>query len=534
MTRDAGARVARALARRWRLVAAAPVATALLALAFVFLVTPRFQAVTTLRLVEDEGALGGTLAGAAAQGGGGLGFLASLTGRGVPLYTEMAVLSSRGRVETLVEELGLRVEVRTPARTPRARVLAEAVTPLDGPEGTVELVRQSDGAFRVSARLLEARDPFRVVGSERFVERDLGSVRPGEPLALDGARLVLASGAGEHERIELRLLPRDRAVEGVEGALSVTRPQREADVVQVVLAWPDPELAAEGANRLVAAYLAYREETRVGQARRTSAFLATQLDSLRAELAAAEESLRRFREARDVVSPEAQVTAEVTRLAELKGRRDLLQAEREALARLVAELEAGPGEGVGDRRLAFFPTLLQSQATAELLRLLGDLENERSQLLDRRTAEARGIQLMDARIREIEAELRTAARTYLQGLDDQVGALDAALDGFQGELARVPEVEMEYVRLRRHVELLTELALFLETRQTEAELNAAKEGVGAYVLSRARPPQEPVSPRPALTLVLAVLVGLALGAAGAVALESTAPPRPAAAPAATD
>ncbi|MHB1193070.1 MAG: GumC family protein [Longimicrobiales bacterium] len=516
--------VVHALRTRWWLLVATPLATVLLGAAFVFLVTPTFQAATTLRLVEDEGALGGTLAGAAQASGGGLSVLASLTGRGVPLQTEMAVLSSRGRLEALAEELGLRVELQEPGRVPRSRVLAEVVAPLDGPEGTVELVWQGDGAFRVTAELLEARDPFRVVGSERFARRELGTVRPGEPLPLEGAHLVLAEGAGEYDRIVLRLLSRDRAMKVLEGALGVTRPQRDADVVQVMLTWPDPELAAEGANRLVASYLDYREEVRVGQARRTSVFLSTQLDSLHAQLARAEEALRRFREARGVVAPEAQVTAEVERLAELKGRRDLLQAEQSALARLVAELDAGGAEAAGDRRIAFFPTLLQSQATAELLRLLGDLENERSLLLDRRTTDARGIQLMDVRIREIEGELRTAAETYLQGLDNQVGALDAALEGFRGELDRVPAVEMEYVRLRRQVELLTELAVFLETRQKEAELNAAKEGVGAFVLSEARPPQEPVSPKPALTLALALLVGLVLGAAGAVALEQAAGP----------
>ncbi|MFN2327237.1 MAG: hypothetical protein ABR551_15340, partial [Gemmatimonadales bacterium] len=99
---------------------------------------------------------------------------------------------------------------------------------------------------------------------------------------------------------------------------------------------------------------------------------------------------------------------------------------------------------------------------------------------------------MNRRIAELETELRRAAETYLQGLDHQVSALDDALVSFQRELDQVPAVEMAYFRLRRQVELLTELSLFLETRQKEAELNAAQEGVGAYVLALARPPLEPV------------------------------------------
>lgn len=522
MTTPSESRALQLLGRRWPWLVATPVATVLLAGAFLFVVTPRFEAATTLRIVEDESVLGGSLTGVAEAAGGGLSALASLTGRGVPLQTEMSVLASRGLAERLVEEMGLRLHLVEPGRVERSRVVADVQLPLEGPEGVLELTRQSDGAFRVVADLLVSRDPFRVVGGERRERAELGRVAPGEAIPLEGARIVLAPGAAEWGRIELHLLARDEALEIVESARSVTRPVRDADVVQVAVEWTDPALAAEAANRLVALYLAYREELRVGKARLAADFLRTQLDSVGAELKAAEEALRGYREARDVVSPEAQVTAEVTRLAELKGRRDLLQAEREAMAQLVQRL--GAAGSATQRELAFFPTLLQSQATAELLRLLVELENERALLLERRTPEAVQVQLVNERIRALEADLRSAAETYLRGLDDQVAALDASLSGFETELARIPAVEMEYARLRRHVELLTELALFLETRRADAELNAAKEGVGAYVLAPARAPEEPASPRPALTLALALLVGLVLGTVGAVAAEQAASP----------
>ena len=514
-----GVDVAAALRKRWWLVVGTPVATAALALLFVFWVQPVFQASTTLRLVEEESVLAGALATAAQSAGGGLSMLASLTGQGVPLQTEMAVMASRGLLEGLVEELGLRLEVKEPGKVPRGRVVSEVALPLAGPEGTLELERRRDGSFDVSAEILTGRDPFRVVGSERYEVRSLGTVAPGSPIPLEGARIVLAPEAGAYPRITLRLLPRDEALELLEGALSVTRPQREADVVLVALAWSDPDLAAEAVNGLVDRYLAYRESVRVGKARTSADFLAQQIDSISVELRGAEEALRAFQEVSNVLAPEAQISAEVERLAELKGRRDLLDAERRSLSSLLAERDQAGATPADQRRLAFFPTLVQRQGTAELLRLLGDLENERTLLLDRRTDDATGIRLMNQRIAALEAELRSAAETYLQGLDHQVTALDQALAAFQAELDQVPGAALAYARLRRQVELLTELSLFLETRRKEAELNAAEKGVGAYVLARARPPLEPESPKPTLTLALALLAGLVLGGAGAVAAE---------------
>lgn len=523
MTPDASPSPAvRFLRRRWPWLVATPVATAALAGVFVFLVTPRFEASTTLRLVEEESALGGALtSGGQGSTGGGLSVLATLTGRGVPLQTEMAVLGGRGMTEEVVEEMGLRLDVVEPKRVARSTVLSQVQLPLDGPEGRLELRRQRDGAFLVTGTLLEARDPFRVVRGERYRRVELGTVAQGNVIPVEGAQLVLAPGAGDHERIVLVLLPRDRALQRFEGARGVSRPQREADLIQVSVTWTDPEVAADVANRLVDGYLEYREERRVERSRLAAEFLRGQVDSVAVELVGAEEALRRFREARDVVAHETQVSAEVTRLAELKGRRDLLRAERQALARLAEGL--GREEGGRDRTLAFFPTLLQSQATSELLRLLVELENQRAALLERRTGDATQVRLLTGRIEAIEEELGTAVRTYLRGLDDQVAALDDALEGFEGQLAGVPAVEMEYTRLRRQVELLTELAAFLEIRRTEAELNAAKEGLGAYVLARARPAQEPATPRPVLIMAMALLVGVVLGIGGALAVEQVAP-----------
>ncbi|HSW31587.1 MAG TPA: Wzz/FepE/Etk N-terminal domain-containing protein [Longimicrobiales bacterium] len=516
--------VAALLLRRWPLVLGTPLAMGAVALAFALVVPPRFEAATAIRVVEDEEPLGTSLTGAA-QGGGGVGILSALTGRGVPLQTEMAVLSSRGLAEELVEDLGLRLEVREPRKSRRSDVVSKVDIPLEGPEGELVLRRGADGRFTVTGKLLAERDPFRVVRAERWERRELGTVAPGEALALEGTEIVLAEGAAAHDRIVLRLLSRDRAMERLEDELSVTRPQRDADVLRVALTWTDPYLAADAVNRLVSIYLAYREDVRVRQAGRSSAFLAEQLDSLRGELETAEEELRRYREARHVLAPEAQVSAEVEQLADLKGRRELLQAERTALTELIAALDAEPA-GASQRRVVFFPTLLQSQATAELLRLLGELETQRAELLDRRTEDAREVMLLTSRIEGLEAELRSVAETYLQGLGEQVSALDATLSGFEARLEPIPEVEMEYARRLRQVELLTQLALFLETRQKEAELASVRQGVGAYVLAPARPPQEPASPRPKLTLGLALFVGLLLGITGAVLLERPVPVRP--------
>jgi len=517
----------RAVSKRWMVVLGTPVATALLALLFIFLVRPQFDARASLRFLEDQSPFGGKVASLLGQGGGGgLSMLAGLTGGSLAVQTEMGVLQSRDLARQLVDEMGFRVELRSPRLAGRGRVFSTVSVDPSVQEGDYLLERNGNG-FNVSAKVIADRDPFRPIRSERKEKVDLGTVAPGGVLPIQGARIVLGPGAADFGKIRFRILAATDAVELFQKRLTVGQPRRDADLVEVALRWSDPQLAADATNLLVSRFIEEREALLSEDFARTADFLGWQLDSLKTELVGAEEALRGYREREQVVEPTAQATAVIEQYAELEVRRDLISAERRALADLLDQLSAeasDAGENTTSplRRLVFFPTLFQSQATAELLSQLAELENERGALLERRTRDAREIVALDDRVHDIENELRAVAVTYLQGLENQAASLSEVLAGFRAELNRVPAVELEYLRRRRQVELLSELYLFMEVQQKEAEVTAAGESRGVRVVDNAEVPIEASLPLPGLTLAFSLLVGLGLGVGGAVALEHAA------------
>ncbi len=521
------ARILQATRRRWPWVVGVPGATVILALLFIFLVPPLFESRSTLRFIESQSPLGGALSSLAGGGGGagGLSLLASFAGQGVPIQTEMEVLGSRELARVVMDELGLRLQVEDPSRVLRDRVFTEVAVGPDTPEGDYELVAGGDGSFRLSGEVVVGRDPFRPVFNEETEEVELGEVAPGRPLPLEGSRIVLAPGAGDFRRIRFRIHAPQEALEEFRDAIGVDRPARDADILAVGVRWSDPVLATRATDLLAQRFIERREAFLAREYGRTATFLAGELDSLRTELGRAEEELRAYREAEGIVEPEAQATAAVEQLAELQARRDLVSAEREALLALLRRARSGEdAEGSGEspyRRLVYFPTLLTSSATAELVTLLGELENERAALMDRRTTEAREVRALTDRIEGVEAQLRTVAETYLEGLEEQVVSLDQLLSGFRGQLESVPATELEYLRRRRQVELLNELYLFMEMRRKEAEVTAAGETGGVRVVDGAELPLEPARPRPLLTLILALVAGVGLGVGTAVLLEYT-------------
>ena len=519
-------RLTKALRRRWLLVLGAPSATTLLALLFIFLVRPVFESGVSIRFLEDQTPLGGALGSAVGQGGsGGLSLLASLAGRAVPTQTEVAVLGSRGLAGVVMNELGLRLELRKPSRVRRGAVFQEVTLFDDAVEGKFTLERVADGEFSVTARIVVDRNVFRPILNERKTEVDLGTARVGEPLPVGGARIVLAPEAATLRRIRFRIHPMQDALDDFQKRVSVDRPRRDADVVSIHVRWTDPEVAAHAADRMAVRFMERREAFLSREFGRTATFLSSELDSLQGELVVAEEALRVYREAEGIVEPEAQATVAVEQLADLQGRRDLIAAERQALLTLLDEVRAIPvdvAERSSLRQLVYFPTLLATTATAELLRLLGELENERAVLLDRRTPDAREIRVLSERVTELENQLGTVAETFVDGLGNQVESLDELIGGFRGILERVPAVELEYLRRRRQVEVLTELYMFMQLRQKEAEITAAGESGGARIVDYAEVPIEPVIPQPLLTLIISLIVGVSIGVGGAVALEHSA------------
>ena len=178
--------------------------------------------------------------------------------------------------------------------------------------------------------------------------------------------------------------------------------------------------------------------------------------------------LRSFREQNRIMSAEAEADAQVSRLAQMQARRDMLSAEREALGQLLAEVRTEqPGsDGASPyRKLLSFPTLITNAASAEVWAQLVALENARVELLVTRTPADRDVRLLTERIEALESQLRTMTEIYYRGLGGQVRTLGDALSGFEAELARIPVQQMTYVRMERQAKILSDLYILLQTKK---------------------------------------------------------------------
>lgn len=477
---------------RWYLIGT-PLAMLVATLFFVAWVHPVYQATASARIDQERSNV--ALVDALQE-----------ISSGASIYTEIGELRSRSLAEDIADSLNLHVQLAAPDRVSRSELLTVVNAGRDIGEGNFVLERVAANRFRVSPDVGQARE-----------------VTVGQPFELAGATVTLQPKAAEHSSLEIKIVPFALAVRQLQRQMRVVRPDREADIVEISYESTDRELARDVPNAAARLFIARRQTVKSAEARGTVAFLREQLDTLGAQLRGFESGMQRFREGEGVVSLEAQGEAQVERLADFQATRDLADAERRALAQLMDEIASrppAPNEPSPYRRLIGFPSILQNQATGELLRSLNEVENQRAQLLTRRTPEDPDVQVLSARIVEMEHQLQMLVQTYLSGLNNRIESIDRVLNQFQQELRRIPAQEIQLARMMRQAKLTEEIYTTLQTRMKEAEMLAAVQDPSVRIIDPAITPHRPIRPNKPLSFVLAIVLGIALGATVAFLREN--------------
>ncbi|MFI5242206.1 MAG: GumC family protein [Gemmatimonadales bacterium] len=425
--------------------------------------------------------------------------------------TEMEVLTSRTMAEQVIDHLGLQLTLREPRSVSRNDMMSAVAVAQEADSGTYWLVRRADRRYSL----------------ERGKRGSgiLAVYTPGDTVKTQDFSFVLSPRVRPYPLVSFHVQRFPEAVSDLSGALRVSRPSAQANLVRLSNSGDDPTLIAQTLNSLGNTYMYRRQNVSTSEARERVKFLRDQIATLSLQLTSSEDELRRFREAGSVVNPEAQGSSQVTRLVDMQARRAELETERSALAQLLKEVNAAaakpqaPGAPSPYRRLIAFPTLLRNEAASEILRSLSTVEDQRAQLLTRRTAADPDVQALTGRTNELEDQLRQIAVTYEEGLGNQVSAQDSAIAHFSRDLARIPGQEADFNRLQRQPKVLEDMYGMLQTKLKEAEIAAAAVDATVQVVDSAVAPSKPVRPRAMLDLAAALVLGTVIGLLLAVARE---------------
>lgn len=490
----------RSLRRRWALILGVAFATVAAAAVGTALLPPAYEGEVVLRLAKSESS--GSL----------LESLNPIAKLGLPsmsdeeIDTDVAVLQSRRIAEVVVDSLHLHVALASP-RVARDSLLRVTRAGEDAVPAVYELSRQSDGAYAV--RVLESDLPVRAPAR----------VARGQALQAGNVSFTLApAGLAAPDRIVVEVSAFHDAVEDLLDEMTIER-QRGTRLVGVTYRSGDRLLAAAVPEVATSAFTRYKIGSDRSESRSKVRVLRDQVATYEADLREAEERLRQYREATQIIEPKSQAEAQVKRLAAIQGERDAQRVERESLADLLEQIRLGSPDADDTRlyrQLATFPSFIMNAGVQGMLEALIELETEKAELRVRRTEADPDVEGLTRRIRDLEDQLYRFGTGYLRSVDNQIASADRVVEGFGAEIRAVPAKEAEFLRLAREQKLLEEVYGFLQARLKEAEIEEAVELGNVRVIDAARIPREPVSPDPLLNLSLAAVLGLLLGVTVAV------------------
>ena len=285
-------------------------------------------------------------------------------------------------------------------------------------------------------------------------------------------------------------------------------PTPESRLVEVSFDAPDPELAAHIVNATLESHGALRMET----AQRAMGWMEGQLDSLRAEVARSEDSLRAYADEHGLpyvveedLSP--RLRERVHRLQDELADAESRRYETESVYDQVVRGE--DHEATGD------PVM------EDLSSRRAELQQEYANLSAVFTDDYPGVQRVLRQLEEVDSLMAQERRRIARDAESrhrlaqrQEEAVREALTEEQAAADALVGQSGSYHLLRSEVLANRELYASLQENRGEVNVSAALEATGIGVVNEAAPPLSPHRPVLLYNLALALMAGLVLGVGG--------------------
>jgi len=320
--------------------------------------------------------------------------------------------------------------------------------------------------------------------------------------------------------------PLDLAGAMILGSLEVA-PVRNSHLVHVSWTHSEPEMAADVANAMADAYIQFNIESRYSTTDQAREFLVNQIGTQKREIAAIEERLQEYGEAKKIFSIDESNNLTLQALQEISEQRTAAQTA-------VARSEAAHREATQADPEAL-PEVLNSSLIGRLRTEYAAYEAEYTeksklfkedwpglQTLASKLAQAR--ERLEVETDRIVRQVRATTRSELSRARQEFENLDRLLTRHQEAAQRLKRDAGEYSNLQSEVEKKRETLNALMRRQNEMALSTRLRDLDSTssnirVMERAQAPGGPFRPNTKLNLMLGLMLGLAVGVAGALVLD---------------
>lgn len=297
------------------------------------------------------------------------------------------------------------------------------------------------------------------------------------------------------------------------------RPSRASGVITIGYRSPDPRFSAAVANAFAQAYMQVALELRVDPARQYTNFFDTRVKEARETLEQAQARLSSYQRENNIISIDERFDIETARLNELSTQLVALQA----LSAESGIRQSQAQSSNADRMQEVLNNPLIGGLKTDLARSEARLQELSSRLGDSHPQ----IRETRASIEEIRAKIDAETRRVLGGVGvsntiskQRENELRAALEAQRAKVLKLKAIRDESLLLSRQVDYLQRVYEQFSARANQSSIESQTNQTNVSLLSEARAPNGPSSPRVLLNTALGSILGLALAVAAALGAEA--------------
>lgn len=334
----------------------------------------------------------------------------------------------------------------------------------------------------------------------------------------------------------------DRAIQALKDKLQIT-PIKKSSVIEVRYRAHDPELAAKVLNNLSRFYIDQHLQLR--QVANASAFYAEQTEALRQKLQEMEADLKQFELDHGLASVAEQEMLALTKLADFQAQLDMTRVEVHGTEQRIATLEELLARQ--PERITTETRIKYNEGLDLLRQKLGELELRRTELRQKYQPESRVVKQIEEQVATVKQYLASIenqpAQEVAQGLNqlhmtlsndlmraraelamqrERFKALVGVVGSYRQGLRAYRQDSYQQRSLSRMRDVIEQAYLAYVKKTEEARLAQALDQrriVNVVMTEPATPNYQPVSPKPFLNGLLALMVGLFSSVATAFGLE---------------
>jgi polysaccharide biosynthesis transport protein len=315
-----------------------------------------------------------------------------------------------------------------------------------------------------------------------------------------------AAGPGDRETML-------SAIEQVRAQLDVRRLKLSL-IILVTFVDDDADLAALIANEIAKEYMADQRDSRIAIVKQANERLGRQLDQIRAQVVAAEDSVQKYREANNLVTVggvnvgDRELSDTLAQLTVARADLTLKSAEMQEIDRVGNDLSSAIS----------ISRVMRSEVITGLRRQETEVLRKIATLISQFGTQHNQVERAQAELRDLQNEITQETRRLMQTAKNDFAVavsraklLEVKVNQLKTDSEQRSQLSVKLAELERRSKATSDLYLALLSRHEETQAQEAMIVEDARVVAEASAPIRPYWPQKSLILAIAALAGLGLG-----------------------